>query len=282
MQIERLALDILTNPGLPKPAHIDACEFCRSIFVDFTEFYKQTHSEFRSIDAVSLEKLVDQKLHPNEKNTYRFDALHLMPSVQSNPLHKKILAADSEISIQSQSIRNIGVFTSSDERLMVRVLKARDGDYSLFLLSESKELYQNVLVRIVGYEGDYISDMNGAIKLGKIDLPDSDKLGIEVRTTTETYDLKNYFPGVDSLIGENEISVEHSQDRRYRMEIFSVDGKFNLKVTITEMALENGRDHVKVMVVKNETHTEVKSFEKGMAIFEDIQDPADLQLKIFT
>ena len=123
--------------------------------------------------------------------------------------------------------------------------------------------------------------MAGCIKLGKINLPEPGQLGIEVRTTTTTYDLKTLFPGVDNLIGEREITVEHGKHRRLKMEIMSNEGNFRLKVTVSESTLQSGYDQVKVMVMKNEIHTEVKALEQGIALFEDIQHPADLQLKIF-
>ena len=123
MQVERLALDSLANPDSTQIPHLDACEFCAARFAEFKTFYMQTDIEFRGLDLLSLEKLVQQKLHPIERRVYRLDALHLMPSEQLNPLYTKTLAADSEISTPRKSIRNIGVYTSSDERLMVRILK---------------------------------------------------------------------------------------------------------------------------------------------------------------
>ncbi len=281
IELEHVVLDVLADPSIPLPGHISSCGLCASVYRDFTNFYTQTDSEFRQIHKSSRTDIVFQKLQQSPRSTYNFDSLHLVKTSSANPLYTRTLAADSPVPEVSKSIHSVGVFTSLDEKLMVRILEGPEESYSLFLLSDSKNLYSNVLVRIVGFDFDYISDKNGLIKLGKIDLPELDNLGIEVRTATEVYDLRNCFPGTNSLVGEKEISVEHSENRRFKMEIFSDNEKFSLKVSIVESGDLDGQDHIKIMVVKSDVQPEVQNFVQGVAIFEDILDPADLRIKIF-
>jgi len=279
--LELLALESRADQNNTLPEHLAECNFCSSAYHDFVAFYDQVEQELSHIDFSTRLDVISEKAQNTSTTVYRFDRLNLIKSPRIKPVYIKTLAADSSAAVMPPATHSIGVFTSSDERLMVRILKGPDDDYSFFLLSDTKALYQNVLVRLLGIENDYISDHNGMIKVGKIDLPDLDKMGIEVRTPSSTYDMKNYFPGSRTLIGENEISVEHSKDRRFKMEIFSENKTFSLKVTLSEKADINGKDHIRIMVVKNEIHTEIKDFVKGVALFQEIEDPADLQIKIF-
>jgi hypothetical protein len=281
MQLEQVALEQLKNAKMPKPQHLGECGFCMSTYLQMIEYYTQSLAELNTIDQSSRESTINQKLQLHGENTYRFNYIHILQAKEAIPRYTKTLVADAGISTVSDPIKNVGVFASGDERLMVRILRGAEDDYSLYLLSDLKELYQNVLVRIVGFDHDYVSDTNGCVKLGNIDLPETENLGIEVRSTGETYDLKNVFPGVGALLGESQITVKHSEDHRLKMEIISIEGKFNLKITISESVQDDGLNHVKILAVKNEIHTEVKDFVRGVALFEDIQDPADLQLKIF-
>jgi hypothetical protein len=281
LQIELLVLKLGQTPGLQLPLHLKECEFCTSNYEDILKFYSQFDAAYKEIDQSSLSQRIAGKQQRSKSKIYRFCALHLLQKPRPDPVYSKTLAADSELSALAPEIHNVGVYTSNDEQLMVRILKGSDDSYSLYLLSDTAALYQNVLVRIVGFDFDYISDQTGFINLGAIDLPDPDTLGIEIRTPAQSYDLKNHFPGVGSLIGEGEISIDKNDDCHVQMEIISVEDKLNLKVKISQISEAGGRDNIRVVVIKKDLQAEVKSFVKGVALFEDIQDPANIHIKIF-
>ena len=280
-QIEHWVLMKLLEPETHLPDHLATCTFCEGIAEDLHEFYTQTAVEFEKINPESLVALIKEKQSRKNSNIYRFDHVHLVQSLPVKPSYTRTLAADGGAPTAVPEVKNVGVFASTDGRLMVRILKSQKGDTSLFLLSDSPELYQNVLVRIVGTEQEYVTDMTGCIHLGHIDLPPTENLGIEVQTTLDTYDLKTLFPRTGELLGEGEILVKSSDDRKLKLEILSVDGKYNLKISVVESQARGGMSNVKIMVVRHEGPTEVKTFDKGVALFQEIQDPENLQVKIF-
>ncbi len=280
-QLELLVLSLEQDPSTQLPPHLDSCNFCASKYEDILDFYAVLSDEFKTIDQLSRTDVVLHKRQLESTEKYQFSAINLVQMERPIPVYSKTLAADSELSAIAPAVHNIGVYTSNDEQLMVRILKAADGSYSLFLLADSEALYQNVLVKIVGFEFDYVSDKNGVVRLGTIDLPEPDKLGIEVRCAAQSYDLKNYLPEVGSLVGEGQISMAHNDNRHIQMEIISIKDKFMLKINCSEILQSNGQDTIRVVVIKNDIHTEVQSIVEGVALFEDIKDPSSLQIKIF-
>jgi len=281
IMLERVSLNVLADSNHVIPAHINTCNFCESRFLEILNFHREVEKEFKTSQGVRFHERLVQKLESGYSNVYHFDRLHRLPEHQPDPFYTRTLAADSETASKHPSVENIGVYTSHDGRLMIRILKDPRLGYRLFLLSDHEELYRNVLVRIVGQNNDYISDQNGSIQLGKVEIPEPGELAIEVRTPDASYDLENYFTDVGSLIGEKEIQVKYSDDRRYRLELRSVDKKLNLLVILETDTNTSAEQNIRLMVVKKEVKTEVKNFKQGVALFEDIQNPSDIQLKIF-
>jgi len=276
-ELEHLAIEHRSDDTLPVPKHLLRCRLCMSIFVGFVDFHSQVQAEYEVQEPATLQ----ERLVSRNSSIYRLDALNLLPSARPVPAYVPSLAADSEVFNPSTAQKRTGVYTSSDGQLMIRILEGQDKTHTLYLLSEKEQLYKNVLVRIISHDQDYVSDANGRIKLGKIDLPDLGELALEVRTPEAVFDLKNYFPQGEELLGEEEVILDHSDDRRYKMVVQSIDGKLNLKISLANTVTSYGTDRIKVMVLRSERPAEVKQFRKGIALFEDIRNPADIQLKIF-
>ncbi len=281
LQIEALVLTSLSNSQTTLPDHIDTCSACKAHFTAFQVYYTNAEEIFSTIDVHARLAVIDRILEGKNRNLYVFHSIHKVQSESFVRPYQKTLAADGEISTPKPKVQNIGVFSSTDDRLMVRVLQETDMSYSLFLLSDTPELYKNVLVRIVGNDTEYVSDSNGSIHLSQDGIPDPDELGIEVRTTNETYDLKTIFPRHGELIGEGEISLEPGSKRRIKMEISAQDSNYTLKVTLLELDKGAGTTDVKVMVVKDDSQAEVVQSVSGVALFQEIKDPSNLQVKIF-
>lgn len=280
--IELIAIDHIKDPSAPVPLHISQCHFCNTAFEQLLGIYQQAAKFFDDPVPESPLALLSQRIANRNPHLHLLQTIPQKITEQPQQKYTSTLAADAETSPSRVSaVKNLGVFASNDGRLMVRILRADDGKVTLFLLSDEEELYANVLVHLLGMDQEYVTDRNGTIHLGEIDLDDIHDLGIEVRTAAHSYDMKTVFPKSESLIGESEILLNRSDDKQIKLEILPIDGKYSLRVTVTEEHTVLGGSRMKVMVVRGERQPLVKSSVKGVALFQELVDPRTIQIKIF-
>lgn len=280
-QLERLALDqVSTRSGL-LPPHLEVCNLCQSAFVELVNFYQAVQIEFKQIAETSTLQILEAHLSKQPTTIYKFDALHLLPVPRQIPEYKYALAADSGVEASQQGTKSVRVFASADGHLMIRVLCDPQGEYTLFLMADAEALYANVLVHILGMDREYVTDGQGRIHLGKIELPPIEKLGVEVRTASDSYDLKQLFIAQKTQIGAGEITLERGDSRKIKLEITPSGRQYHLKVTVETHALQSDKEQVRVMVIRETGQPLIQSTRRGVALFQELDHPTDLQIKIF-
>ncbi len=280
-QIEHLALEQMFSGSIEHPAHLAACRFCHASFTEMVRFYEQAQTEFQRLSETSMLQALAANVKQNRSFIYKLDALHLLPIQKQIPEYKHTLAADSGVETAVSGTHSVGVFASADKRLMIRILCDPQGEYTLFLIAADKALYANVLVRILGLDREYITDGQGRIHLGKIELPAIEELGVEVRTATDSYDLNQLFVAQNTQIGAGEIILDRADSRQIKLEIIPSGSQYRLKVTIQTDEILPDKEHVRVMVVRENSQPLIQSTFRGVAIFQEIDHPTDLQIKIF-
>ena len=280
-QIEQLALEQVFSASVEHPAHLAACTLCHTALSEMVSFYEQFKTELKSIpEGTSLQAL---ETHLSEKRsaTYKLDALHLLPVPKQIPEYKYTLAADSGVETAQSGTHSVGVFASADNRLMIRILCDPQGEYTLFLIADAPELYAHVLVHILGLDQEFVTDGQGRIQLGKVELPPIEKLGVEVKTATDTYDLTQLFITQKTQIGAGEITLDRGNSRQIKLEIIPSGSQYRLKVTVQTSDILADKEQVRVMVVRENSLPLIKSTLRGVALFQEIDHPTDLQIKIF-
>ncbi len=280
--IELLAIDHLIDPGANLPDHLSTCKFCKAAFDAMVELHRTAAQTLANTELDSFTELINSKIFMNDPHVYRLHSMYKKPVERPALSYRKTLAADTDrLTLRPSSVENLGVFASSDGQLIVRILKAADGKVSLFLLADEESMYKHVLVRILGMDREYITNMKGSAYLGEIELPDIHELGIEVRTATESYALGTIFPVMESLIGESEIVLSGDSARQIKMEIIPAGGLYSLRVTMSEKHTALSSKQIKVMVVRDNHLPLVKSSVHGVALFQELQDPRTVLVKIF-
>ena len=280
-QLERLALDqVMTRSDL-LPAHLAVCNLCQSALGELVTFYEAVQMEFKQLSKTDALKVLEAHVSKNPKVIYKFDALHLLPVPKQTPQYKYALAADSGVEASPQGTKSVSVFASADGRLMIRVLRDPQDEYTLFLIADAEALYANVLVHILGMDREYVTDGQGRIHLGKIELPPIEKLGVEVRTASDAYDLKQLFVAHKTQIGAGEITLDRGDSRKIKLEITPTGRQYHLKVTVETHALQPDKEQVRVMVIRENGQPLIQSTRRGVAFFQELDHPTDLQIKIF-
>ncbi len=280
-QIEQLALEqVFSGSDLP-PAHLEVCTFCQAAFTEMLNFYEQTKAEFKRISEGAALQAIETRLSEKRSSIYRLDTLHLIPIQKQLPEIKYTLAADSGVETTQLGTHSVGVFASADNRLMIRILCDPKGEYTVFLIADAQALYAHVLVHILGLDREYVTDGQGRIHLGKIELPPINHLGVEVKTATDTYDLNQLFIAQNTRIGEGEITVDRGDSRQLKLEIIPSGSRYRLKVTVQTSDIQPGKEKVRVMVVRENSQPLIQSTLRGVALFQEIEHPTDLQIKIF-
>jgi len=280
-QIEQLALKQMFTGSIEHPAHLADCTFCHTALAEMVSFYEQVQSEFQRLSQTSMLQAVAANVKQNRSFIYKLDALHLLPIQKQMPEYKHILAADSGVEAEVSGTHSVVVFASADKRLMIRILCNPQDEYTLFLIAADKALYANVLVHILGLDREYITDGQGRIHLGEIELPAIEEMGVEVRTATDSYDLNQLFVAQNTQIGAGEIILDRANSRQIKLEIIPSGSQYRLKVTIQGDKILADKEHIRVMVVRENSQPLIQSTFRGVAIFQEIDHPADLQIKIF-
>ncbi|MBL7026751.1 MAG: hypothetical protein ISR87_15010 [Candidatus Marinimicrobia bacterium] len=280
-QLERLALDQLSSRRIVLPPHLTVCNLCQSALTELVTFYEAVQDEYKRIAETNTLQTLEAHLSNKPSGIYKFDALHLLPLPRQIPEYKHALVADSGVEASPQGTKSISVFASADGQLMIRVLRDPKNEYTLFLIADSEALYANVLVHIIGMDREYVTDGQGRIHLGKIDLPPIEKLGVEVRTASDSYDLKQLFIAQKTQLGAGEIILERGDSRKIKLEITPAGSQYHLKVTLEAHALHSDLEQVRVMVIRENGQRLIQSTRRGVALFQELDHPTDLQVKIF-
>jgi len=280
--IELLAIDHTRDPAAVLPQHLQVCTHCRSAYESMLIFYKMVSAEIATFSTAAtgdqqIEQVASQVCH-----TFLLHAMASDPELVAESTYQRVLAADSETpTIPKAQVTNRGVLATADGRLLVRLLEHPDGQVACYLLADTAELYQHVLVRILNSNREYVSDHTGYVNLGKIELPGLNELGIEVSTPTKRFDLKTLFLDSETLIGESEITLPGQPARLVKLQIYPAGTNYSLKVSLLEKQDHARHATIKVMVVRQDHPPMVHPSVKGVALFQELIDPRTIQVNIF-
>lgn len=180
-KIEKFA-DLLTSNSEVEATwieHIDKCSFCTNRLNEILTFEKNLYSFYNR--AVSpKEEAVFRKIVANNK---RIKIAY--PIVPKKPIIKNsaaVLSAANDIKPKSLKYENVATLKTGDDAILVRIMRnIVTNEYSMFIISEDKNKYDKVLVFLSFLNKEFVSDENGEIELGKIDLPNNEDISVQIQ-----------------------------------------------------------------------------------------------------
>ncbi len=165
------------DPSIPE--HLQECPFCARRYEELKRFYEN----FQSILAFSSPPF------PKHVRIKR---------INSYTMKLKQLAGDDDSKRAAAHSKNgpfnelVAVYTAEDENILLRLFKnSESSEYQLSLVSEDPMLYEFVIVDLDGIDGNFVSDANGTVFLGKIKVRDLTHLIFRIHTPDLVYVLNS-------------------------------------------------------------------------------------------
>jgi len=277
-ELEQLVWDC--NVQAAWRTHLQQCDFCRDRFHWLTSYYQRFQEEYELSLTPNLRSVLGTQTDLAKQRTY---IAYPFVSERVPPLPPKgfpILKADSKT---DDPFENLGVLVTENQEVLVRVMRNTDTkEVTLHLIAESAEKYRNVLVRIPSLEGEYISDEHGRVSLGRVMLPSRDELFVEVQTPRATFELASLEFPQDQLVAQTEVVLTNEQNDSIRVEFIPADLRYTLKVHLLTLRQKEEKSHLRVMVVRRSNGQRwMKAAQKGVAVFQGLQQNGELRIQVF-
>jgi hypothetical protein len=180
--LEQYVLDKLFLKPVKKHvmAHIMECPFCKARYEEIKEFYDRFHSELTS--AVPD---FPKRIRSVERSCYDLK-IHIPTSFGNY----SVRSADNRSWKSKSDLEIVGIFTSEKENLMIRLARhTKSQEYTIYIIADDPVLYEYVLVSVDTFEKTYLTDGNGKVELGHIQIESPRDLIIQVHVPDIIYTL---------------------------------------------------------------------------------------------
>lgn len=278
IEIEQLVRDCNVQRGWR--THVQQCDFCRDRLRWLTSYYQRFQEEYELGPTPVLKSILGTQgrvVKPGTYVAYPFISKRVPPLP---PKNFPVLRADSNI---NDPFENLGVLVTEDQEVLVRVMRNTDTkEVTLHLIAESTEKYRHVLVRIPSLEGEYTSDEHGRVSLGRVILPSRDELSVEVQTPRATFELASLEFPQDKVVAQTEVVLTNEQNDSIRVEFIPADLRYTMKVHLLTLREEGEKSHLRVLVVRRSNGQRwIKAAQKGVAVFQGLQQNGELRIQVF-
>lgn len=268
--------------GLEVREHLEECAFCKRRIEHIDGFYREVENNLQKPTSPIENNLVQSLSRKLSKWIHIARPLPLLGRKRLSVSSPVVLAAASTDTGVSLPFANLGVLTTEDREILVRLIKTmKNGEVTLHLISDNEQNYKNVLVTIPDVEGEFFSDENGKVHLGKVELPESDYLIVKVQTPCATFNLTSLDIWTTEEIAQTEVVLTNERNDSIKIEFIPTDIDYMLKVHLLKIPSAGEENRLRVMVTRGTKDPFVKRVEKGVAVFQRLRRNGELNIKVF-
>jgi len=164
-------------------SHLLECPFCQGRYIILKDFY----SQFRKELTYSITEL------PGYITVNRISGIKLKSQRPENVLDYSVRSADNKSRKESGDIEKVAIFTTDEENMMIRLMRnIKSKEYILYLIADDPSLYEFVLISVDSLGKTYLTDANGKVELGHIEIDTPDDLVIQVHAPDIIYILDSH------------------------------------------------------------------------------------------
>ncbi|BFN38014.1 hypothetical protein [Fidelibacter multiformis] len=221
--LEQYVLDELFLKPVNKhiTAHLQECPFCRSRYEATKEFYTLFHHEVTHA-MPQFPSSIRTDTVPG------YDLTHHIPSTVSN---YAILSADNKSRKSKSDLEIVAVFTSEEENLMIRLAKHRQSqEYTMYIIANDPVLYEYVLVSVDTIGKTYLTDNQGQIELGpvQIEYPQDLVIQVHVPDIIYTLDAEKVRTALQTVPRGKDLLLKEGIDNRLDIKVQEIAGQYEL------------------------------------------------------
>lgn len=175
------SVEIISSNIFELKDHINECDFC-SKRIEETLSFTVNVSKFLQIDSSPKMRAFIKKISTTNKETFVADHIPLTFHIPNKSFAVHFAESASVPDVHSK-YQYIGSLITKQEDILVRVMKDNiSKNIYLFLISNKKRKYQNMVVTLSNCKTKYQSDSHGKIKLGMINIHDIETLTVTIKS----------------------------------------------------------------------------------------------------
>ncbi len=262
--------------------HLQKCVYCNERAAQLKTFY----GEFKKISSEPVSLLEYRFIQDIAENFSRWIhiayPLSFKDTSQSSEGMPVVLAAASKDEKKLTPFNNLGVLTTKDGEILIRLIKTvKNGNITLHLISDHKQNYRNVLVTIPNVNGEFVSDDNGKVHLGNLSLPETTNLLVKVQTPCASFDLTPIDIWGTEEVAQTEIVLTNERNDSIKVEFVPSDLNYALKVHLLKIPSADENNHLRIMVTRGKQNPKIVETKKGLAVFQGLKRNGELIIKVF-
>ncbi len=271
-----------TPVNLKVKEHIHNCAHCSERATRLETFY----GEFRKIVSKSV-SLLEYKFIQDLAGHFSSWRHIAYPLSFENASHSvegipAVLEAASTDVVQFKPFQNLGVLTTRNGKILVRVIRtAKNSDITLHLISNHEQNYKNVLVEIPNVDQEFISDNRGKVHLGNLSLPATTDLLVKIQTPFASFDLTPIDIWGTEEVAESEVVLTNESNDSIKVEFIPSGLDYALKVHLLKIASTDENNHIRIMVTRSKRDPKILQPKKGLAVFQGFKKNGELTIKVF-
>ena len=254
--------------------HISECNYCSNRINEMRLFYKEFINQVKQPVSQNEKNKVENL--KNNQNPFTIETKFV--NINSDPtavFGHSVMHAETLRSELKTLFKNYTVLMSEDKNILIRIMKnIETGNLTLHLISEEESKYSNVIVKISSIDRDYITDKDGIVSLGKINLTHLESLKVFVRTPLSEFELT-------SLDSKNETIL--TNDAKDSIKIEFIPGELNQTLKVHLLKIKDYKNHGKLKIVctKGNTTNSSMTSDKGIAVFHEFDKDKGVKIKVF-
>ncbi len=255
--------------------HFLKCNFCANRIKEMRLFYNEfmsqnnlpySESEMHKVEMILRKKnpIIKTKLVHNINQDY----------LKNN--NYTIMHAETSNSGIQNLYENYAVLSSEDNDLLIRIIRnKRKDDFSIHLISEDEKKYSNVIIHIDGIDEDFVTDKNGFVNIGHMNLNRPELLNVVVNTPISEFELKPFDLN-------NEVIITNDTADSIKIEFLPGETNHILKVQLLKIKDYRNKDKLKIVFSMNDDMKISSTTENGIVVFHEVNKKNDIKIKVFS
>jgi len=281
---ERLELYLLgsadKNQRLRIESHLYKCAKCQEILSKLEAYYEVLSKEMQKPVPVWLRERVEQTIAPQRLG---FVLRPILYKEEFGVDHQAIylLAARSKQEPEGKLAHLITLSSENDEIILRMMRDNLTGNTVLFVISENPKYYQNVLLKLSGIDQEFMTDANGRVDLGNIELPDLPELKISLTVADDVFKLTALDSKIHKKDRPQEFILTGPSDDRLKFTLKKKDHATLLQIQILELGGKTEYGALRIAVNRKGGQYELSQVSEGTALFQDFVKDDELEVRIF-
>lgn len=279
--LEMLALNELDDKAIPPIAsHLDQCHHCRDILEKYKSFYNASHYEFKAITEGKISTFRDQML-PLE-NKYTLNLISWTSQFSDLQKEPATLAADVDFVKAETQYENLAVLSDTSGEMIARIMHEKvENKWRLHLISDKPDKYQDVLIRLLPFDQQYVTNEFGQVEVENLASEQMSKLKLEVSTPSAVFDLDTLIPNWEEIIGKGQIHIENQDQEHIEIEFLPSGSNYTLRINLDQISSQDGSQKLHAVAVKSKKQSWLANVESGVALFRNVDFEPGIQVKVF-